>query len=556
MSAKHEKIQGKQHYRVSIKGLCVSLLLVVSSVASILTQSTPVSAVGSMYITPASSSVAHDGTITLNFRINPTTAVTVVEGTVGFNPASLQFVSVNSSASPFDATVQQTVSASSVKIARAKLDSAGISTDALIASVTFKALPYSGSSPVTLTAANAAYDGAYTNPSASGATVNFTPGSCPAGQTGTPPSCTTPAATGTTSTPTPTKTNTPTSTPQTTTSTPTQSTQATPTPTTNTTKTNLDVPAISNETGQYTMLNITATTNIAAQVRLVYGTSEDNLNVQTSLTTSGKTHSLSVAEGLTPGTKLFYKIVATDGQSTKETTVRAISLKGMSAKVGLLDKNMKAIANQKVTLLPSGTEATSDGNGSALFSNIAPGEYIVQLAKDGKTYEQHITILANTVTSDGVQTSEQQLQAVVFDGYIAPVSWFPVWGWYVGGAIVALAALVAFGIRSWRKNGIVRDLYARVRDYRVNQKLKGVALGGFAPAAGTSAIPDEAVGSKTAASPGELVTPAFAAPVPTIPQTHLPRPIDTSEGLSYESIPANSAHNNTTFDNHEGQNNG
>lgn len=533
-----------KHYGAVVNVLFISLVLIVASISSILTQVSPAYAVGNMYITPASGSVINNGNIILNLRINPTTAVTVVEATVGFNPASLQFVSINSSSSPFDATVQQTVSSSTIKIARAKLDSAGVSTDALIASITFKALPYTGSSPVTLTAANAAYDGAYTNPSASGATVNFTPGSCPAGQTGTPPSCTTTPATtggGTTATsPAPSKTTT--SKPQTTTITPPQPAQTAPA-TTDSKGSPLEVPVISNQNTQYTILSITATTNMPARTYLVYGISRESLNVQTPLTESGKTHTHSVAKGLSPGARLFYKIVATDGTSTKESITMSVSLKGVSVKVALLDKNMKKISNQKVTLLPSNLEATSDDNGSIVFSDIAPNDYIVRIVKEGKAFEQHITVVSNVVTDNGTQTSEQQLQAVVFDDYVAPVSWLPVWAWYVGGAILAFIALCGFALHSWRKNGIVRNWYARARDRGVNQKLNGVALGGFAPAIGLSATPNTVVGSRIPYSTNTIAeTPSIVStlPSPSIPQVPLRQPTIVNSEENYISFDSQS----------------
>lgn len=131
--------------------------------------------VGRIYVTPDNGSAAQNGTITLSLRINPITPVTVVETTVNFDSSKVQFVSIDTSASPFDASVEQTVATSTVKVARAKLDSAGISTDALIATITFKSLALNGTSPVTLSSANAAFDGAYTNPSSTGATVNFIP---------------------------------------------------------------------------------------------------------------------------------------------------------------------------------------------------------------------------------------------------------------------------------------------------------------------------------------------------------------------------------------------
>ncbi len=128
----------------------------------------------SIYINPANTNVAMDGNVTVAVRINPGSAVTVVQTTINFNPAHLEYVSINTSASPFDTNVQQTVGASSITTVRAKLDPSGISTDSLIAEITFRALQSSGSSALTVSDANAAFDGNYTNPSTSGATITFT----------------------------------------------------------------------------------------------------------------------------------------------------------------------------------------------------------------------------------------------------------------------------------------------------------------------------------------------------------------------------------------------
>lgn len=128
----------------------------------------------SMYISPASASVAMNSTITVALRINPGTPVTVVQATVNFNPAQLEYVSINTSASPFDTNVQQIVGASSITISRAKLDPSGIGADSLITEITFRALQSSGTSTLTLSDANAAFDGSYTNPSTSGGTITFT----------------------------------------------------------------------------------------------------------------------------------------------------------------------------------------------------------------------------------------------------------------------------------------------------------------------------------------------------------------------------------------------
>jgi hypothetical protein len=502
-------------------------VLVTSSIASVFTFVSQAAAAGSIYITPANPSVAHGSNVTLSLRINPTTPVTVVQATVNFNSASLQYVGIDSSSSPFDTSVQQTVSANSIQITRAKLDPNGISTDALIANITFKAIPYTGSSPVTLTGANAAYNGTYTNPSATGATVNFTPGTCPSGQVGTPPNCTTPAPTGGGTT-----------TPPKTTPTPTNPTPATPTPATtgSSSQSTLAVPTVDSEDTSYTTFKVVAKTNVAAQARLVYGVKSDALNTQTDLTKSGTTHTLSVTDGLAPGSQIFYKVVSTDGKVTKETAVRSITLKGLSVKVALLDKNLKALTNQKVTLLPTNIESKSDGNGEAIFDGISAGDYTVQMVSGGKTYQQHITVVSNIVTYNDVETSAQQSLAVIFDAYTAPVVVFPLWIWIVIGAVLLLAIFI---VVSWRKNGIVRTLYTRFDNFRESRKLKGAVAGEFAPVVGLGATP--AIGSEASTLPNpkhSSATPSIDSSTKTEAPTEYAashfNPFDHKEGPRHE----------------------
>lgn len=131
------------------------------------------SGTGSIYLTPASSSATQDDNITFGLRINPGTAVTVVQATINFNPAQLEYVSIDASSSPFTVQVQQDTGASSITIVRAILNPSGVSSDSLIANITFTALASSGTGSLTLSDVNAAFDGSYTNPSASGAAVTF-----------------------------------------------------------------------------------------------------------------------------------------------------------------------------------------------------------------------------------------------------------------------------------------------------------------------------------------------------------------------------------------------
>lgn len=130
--------------------------------------------IGNIYLSPASPSVANGANTTLNLRIDPGTAVTAVQATINFDPTRLEFVSIDYSGSPFTSTIEETIGANSVRVVRAIINPAGVNTDSLVASVVFNALVASGTSPVTLSNANAVYNDVYTNPSTTGAVVTFT----------------------------------------------------------------------------------------------------------------------------------------------------------------------------------------------------------------------------------------------------------------------------------------------------------------------------------------------------------------------------------------------
>lgn len=386
-------------------------------------------ALGSIYLSPSSTSVAHGGNVTVNLRINPGTAVTVVQAVVNFDPAKLQYVSLDASASPFDTSVSKTVSSNSISISRAVLDPAGVSGDSLVASITFTALPYSGSTSVSVSAANAAYNGSYTNPGTSGSTITFTPGSCPSGQTGTPPNCTTP-----------TKTTTKTSTP--TTSTPTATTPAS-------TTAKLDAPTITSQVFQYTTGQINVHTNQTAQVSVKYGLSQDSLTFQSALTASGTDHTVTLKD-LPAGTNVFYLVVAQNGQTSSQTDVQTVHMKGLSVKVVLQDTDLKPITKQAISLSPSDRQAKTDSRGFVILNDLAPGDYILSFTVGKQTYSQHLGVLANIDTAgDGTQTAKQQTQSLIYDNYKAPASSFGKWLWPATGVILASAA--AAGLMLWRK---------------------------------------------------------------------------------------------------------
>jgi hypothetical protein len=96
---------------------------------------------GTMYLT-GTSSAAHGGTVTLNLRINPGTPVTVVQSNVLYDATKLQYIGINTANSAFETTISQSQTSGSIQIDRATLNSAGISSDSLIATITFTSLTY------------------------------------------------------------------------------------------------------------------------------------------------------------------------------------------------------------------------------------------------------------------------------------------------------------------------------------------------------------------------------------------------------------------------------
>ncbi len=126
---------------------------------------------GNLYLTPATTSVLVNDNFDVTLRIAPGTTVDGVQATLTYDATKLQYVAVNSTGSPFDQTLQQVGGNGTVTITQGNL-SGGVSADALVAVVTFKALAGSGSGSITI-AGNATKAGGYTNPTTTAATVNF-----------------------------------------------------------------------------------------------------------------------------------------------------------------------------------------------------------------------------------------------------------------------------------------------------------------------------------------------------------------------------------------------
>lgn len=378
-----------------IRSITYTFCAAILALAGVVSGQTTANAAGSMYLAPSSASVQINTNITLSLRINPGTPVTVVQATVNFDSQKLAYVGVDASGSHFDTNVQQTVGSNSVTIARAKLDPAGVGYDALIANITFKAVAGSGSSVVSLSGANAAFDGAYTNPGTSGSTISFT---TPAPVTTTPGNQGAPSQSTSTKKPADNKKDEDSTTKE---------------------EVSLNPPKLTKAVFQYTVAKLSASTEQDVSVQAIYGVSPDELIFQTDLTPKGKNHTINITKDLPIGAKIYHRLVAVDGDKRAETDVQKADTQGLSMRIALMDKNLQRIKNTKVVLKPIGIEATSDKDGYVDFVNLPPGDYTVEIASGNSKHAQYVNLLSNVKDGDE-QSSALQTRAVVFDGYESP----------------------------------------------------------------------------------------------------------------------------------------
>jgi hypothetical protein len=127
---------------------------------------------GNLYISPASSNVLVGNNVTVVLRINPGTSLDGVMATVNFDSTKLQFVSANTTGTPFTTVLQSPTAGTGTVTVSSGLLGSSVSTDSLVMTMTFTAVAGSGSTQLTVTG-NATHGGAYTNPTTTPGTVNF-----------------------------------------------------------------------------------------------------------------------------------------------------------------------------------------------------------------------------------------------------------------------------------------------------------------------------------------------------------------------------------------------
>ncbi|HET9721840.1 MAG TPA: cohesin domain-containing protein [Candidatus Saccharimonadales bacterium] len=389
---------------------------------------------GQIYVSPGSSSVQIGNTVTVALRVNPGTSINAVQATVGYDSSALQFLST--SLGVFSTCVQNSGGGGSVVLSCALLGSS-TSSDSLIADISFKALAGSGSSTLSISGANAANNGTYTDPSSVGGTVSFSspaPAPIPSGSGGGSTSHSSSAGSS---------------------SAPTQPAAA-PAVQPAAPKVSLTV---NTDKIQFTTASFKLHANVPVQAFIKYGTDKNNLNLSTDLSSPSQTPTIGFdSANLTPGTIYYYQVVAKVGDSiVAQSPVKQLTTKGFTVRVAILDSHYHPLANRVVTLHSTPMTVKTDGSGVATFTNVAPGPHHVEYQVGKTTYQESVYVNNDLASSKGEQTASPQTAAVVLTSYQQATGKSPLY------AVLVILALLGASALLYAKKGQFVAVVQRLR---------------------------------------------------------------------------------------------
>lgn len=171
-----------QHIKASVKGFVkrrsklqlwgAALFVVLFAAVGVLRLLLSSAAPYQLYLSPATNQVYKGSEFTISIRLDPGTAVDGVTATIAFDPAQLMYVSTDTTGSAFPVQLATTAGVGTVTVSRGIFAPSTVSTDSLVANVTFKALAVASPAQLTLSG-NTTYAGAYTNPATIGADVTI-----------------------------------------------------------------------------------------------------------------------------------------------------------------------------------------------------------------------------------------------------------------------------------------------------------------------------------------------------------------------------------------------
>ena len=331
----------------------------------------PAHAAASLYLAPGGATVSQGSTFSVSIRTNTGGAsVNAVQANLTYPADKLNFLGIGTGGSAFGITAEGSGGGGSIKIGRGSVSAQ--SGDLLIATVTFSAIPSSGSATVSFAGGSSVVSSS-TNANIvggkSGATFSFS-------EPPPPPK---------------------------------------PKPKDKTAPKISDVKS-SNITREST--TISWTTNEAADSLVTWGPT-DKFGLTTSGTKLVKKHSVKLSsELLFPGATYHYKVTSKDksGNKTSSETMKFL-IPGFKIQLKVTDKNGNPVAGAEVEIVGDGKGVT-DENGIATIENVPDGEQTAIIKFEGETLAEKITVedTEETQTFDaqfaGLSTSKSPIQGV------------------------------------------------------------------------------------------------------------------------------------------------
>ena len=301
--------------------LIASLFLAVFAINPNLTQ-----AAGSIYLSPASATIAKDSYFSVSVRVNADT-VDAVQANLSYPADKIDFTGLSYGGTGFEIQAEGSGGGGSIRIARGATSAK--SGDVLVATISFRAKVDSGSATVSFTSGTEGIKGGSVVANAgSGGTYSFTKPAPEPEKDKTAPKIS-------------------------------------------------DVKAVDIGLNKAT---ITWATNEKATSTVEYGPTE-KLGITASSTKLVKSHKVTLSSSLLfPGSKYFYRVKSKDGSGNEsKNEIGEFKTKGYTVKIKILDQNEEPLVGVKVQLLSEVKETTTDKNGIATFEDVSPTIHAVHV---------------------------------------------------------------------------------------------------------------------------------------------------------------------------------
>ncbi len=385
-----------------------------------------------LYLSPASQSVQVGNSFTVKVYVNTTVADGYVKANIKFPAANLQVTSLSTTNTAYPYYATQTYDNGAGTLSFAGYGSYQTGSALLVGTITFKAKA-AGTASVTFKNTSVIAYSQYNNndlTSTSGGTYTLTnpvTPTCPTGQIGTPPNCTTPTSGdggstggstggttggttggstggttgGTTSTSGSTGTTT-TSQPKTTTTTKTTNNPIVALIDPN--KLNISEPEANVD---YDHGTITWTTNYPTPTKVEYGLDADNLDQNQSFAEKVTDHNVTLVN-LVPGKRYYYRIAASADNGQTANFEGQFTTSGFPVEITITTPNKKPVKNVHVTI--DGESFTTDTYGKVQAGLSAENHTVIVSAnRTSKTFS--LNVEAKDIPTDG---SEPEVQSFTF----------------------------------------------------------------------------------------------------------------------------------------------